>query len=151
MSLRLAKMEEIPEICRAFQKYEKELKRNGQPPIFSFVRQDYLKRAVKSKTLYYDHGVIAVLKQYKVRSKYGARKGDWSIPEILNTTNNPLNAIYFLKKVVREKLNDSSLWGTIRDDNKNSIEYHEAFGFQRVADISWSKGTVPGGIYVYEK
>jgi len=148
--LRLAKLEEVSEICRAFQKFEKRQKEKGLPPVFSFVRHDYLKRCVESGTLYYDNGMIAVLKQYKVKTKYGSRPGDWCMPEVLSVTDNPLHVISFYKRIIAEKVKSARLYGTIRDDNTISLAFHTALGYRRVGDISWSNGTLPGGVFVYE-
>jgi hypothetical protein len=151
MSLRLAKMKEVPQICREFRNLEKQLKAKGQPPIFSFVRQDYLERCVKAGILYFDHDVIGVVKQYKVNQKHGIRKGDWYIPEILNTKpNNVMGTFAFVRTVLEEKVKDARLYGTIRDDNTMSVKFFTTFGYKRVADLSWSKGTIPGGLYVYD-
>ena len=151
MSLRLAKLEEVKEICRAFQQFEKRQKEKGLPPVFAFVRHDYLKRCVEDGTLYYDDGVIAVLKQYKVKTKYGSRKGDWCMPEVLSVTDNPLKVVRFYKRALAEKVKEARLYGTIRNDNKVSLDFHTALGYKRVGEISWSNGTLPGGVYVYEK
>jgi|ERR1035441_4372401 hypothetical protein len=151
MSLRLATLEEVPLICKEFQKFEKKQKTDGKPPVFAFIRQDYLKRCVSDGSLYFDNGIIAVMKQYKVRTKYGNKKGEWGLLELLNTNLTDNFAILkFMYKVLHDKVKDSKLYATIRDDNTQSIKFHTAFGYKRTKDIVWSNGTLPGGIYVYD-
>ncbi len=150
--IRKATMLEVPDISGEFRKLEKQLKKEGKAPIFAFIRQDYLERCVRAGILYYDNGVIAVIKQYKVPvKKYGIMKGDWSMPELLNTNPSNVTAIMvFMRKVLKELVQDGRLYGTIRDDNTNSVKWHLIFGYKRVADIVWSNGTLPGGVYMYD-
>jgi hypothetical protein len=148
--LRLAKIEEVPQIHKEFQKFEKKQKLEGKPPVFAFIRQDYLKRCVADATLYFDDGIIAVLKQYKVRTKYGNEKGEWGLLELLNTNlSNNFTILKFMHKLLDEKVKNSKLYATIRDDNVASIKFHTAFGYKRTKDIMWSNGTLPGGVYVF--
>jgi len=44
------------------------------------------------------------------------------------------------------------LFGTVRDDNTQSIAWHTSLGYKRVGDIMWQqKGRpLPGGVWMFD-
>jgi hypothetical protein len=84
------------------------------------------------------------------RKKYGISGGDWHLAELLNISSNSLSALIFFKKLLKYVIKQSRIFNEIRDDNERSIKWHLSLGFKKIANLKWSNGIIPGGLYTYD-
>lgn len=143
--MHVATLDELKEIERAFRAY---------PDVFPFIRRDFLQREIAAGRMLHDHGIVAIVKQMKRPQRYGTWRcsaGMWNMPELVKTSAaTGMSAYVFFRKVLDEYVGDQVLFGTVRDDNSQSVLWHQAMGYTRVGDIVWSHGTLPGGVWAYD-
>jgi len=140
-----ATLDDLKDIEAAFHAYK---------DIFPFIRRDFLQREIAAGRVLYDYGIVGIIKQLKRPQRYGtwrAERGWWNMSEIVRTPEATSPGAYiFLRKLLQEHIGDSVLFGTVRDDNTRSIQWHTLMGYKRVGDIVWKNGTLPGGVWMLD-
>jgi len=122
--------------------------------LYKDIRQDALVRQINAKEVFLDNDTIAVIHQMKRAGRMGEYKygaGEWHVAPILSINRkNPMGPIIFLRRFIEEYVRPGKLIGCIHNVNKTSMQFHTTFGFKPVGKISWSKGTIPGKVVVYD-
>jgi hypothetical protein len=143
--LHVAQPHEAPTLMKAFQAY---------PNVFPFLRQDFLRREIAAGHVLYDFGAVAIVKQMRRRGRSGTWSypaGTWQMPEIVRTPDaGPWGVLQLFRGILQDYVQDHLLFGTVRDDNTQSVRWHQAMGYTRVGDIAWKQGTLPGGVWLYD-
>jgi len=139
--LHKATLEELSEIQKGFKLYVDE----GH---FTYIRHDYIVRSIEAKEVFYDNGVIAIIRQMKRAGRignfrYGA--GAWHIHKFLSLDKkNTVAPFVFMRNFLDEYVKCGLVFCTVHISNLLSIGFCKAIGFKVVGDISWSDGTIPG-------
>jgi hypothetical protein len=141
----IATLDELKPIEAAFKAY---------PKVFPFIRRDFLQREIAEGRILREHGVIAIVKQMKRAGRCGTWRysaGVWQMPELVKEPEaRGIMILWFFQNLLRDYVQDNILFGSVRDDNTQSVCWHKAMGYKRVGDIMWSNGTLPGGVWMYD-
>jgi hypothetical protein len=136
-----AKIEEIKEVYGIFHKYKE---------IFPHVRFDYLQRKIDSGCCVYDNGVVITYTIYKRKNRIGeniANKGDVMLHQIVNDNPSNGNSRDVLERFFDYTVEGKPVWLTVREDNKQAINFYKKMNFEVMGDISWMGGDLPGVIF----
>ena len=121
---------------------------------FPHLRQDYIKRMIKSGNLILDNDVIITYNYYKRKQKIGdvtAQKGDCVLHQIAAKHRNG-SASQALQNFF--KWTNRRVFLSVRSDNLWAKHFYEKNNMDLVGQISWSLGGVknalPGDVYMYD-
>ena len=142
-------------IVEIFKQYKK---------VFPHIRTDYLKRCImnsyseskldsKNKSnnlMIFDKGVAITYSFYKRKNRIGtvlAQPGDCILHQIVaeNRDGSAKEILHNFFKYV-----DTRVFLSVRRDNEIAKKFYERNGMKKVGEIFWSKGTLPGDVYLYE-
>ena len=98
----------------------------------------------------YDTGVVITYNKYKRKQKLGnvqANMGDIVIQEIVKEEGGDAEDVFlrFVDFVVED------VWLTVRRDNERAKKFYDRVGMELVGEVFWSKGTIPGDVYLYKQ
>lgn len=143
--LRRATAHDLGAIQHAFRAY---------PDIFPFIRQDFLTREIQAGRVIYDFGMVAILKQMQRGGRLGTyrySKGVWQMPELVKTDRaTAWSSLQLFRAILDECVQDNILFGSVRNDNLVSLQWHRQMGYRDVGTITWKNGTLPGSIWEYD-
>jgi len=117
---------------------------------FPHIRTDKLKRQIERKQLIFENDVIITYKYYKVNVKVGdvqAHKNDCILHQIAakeKGTAGPVLQKFF--KFVNRKV-----YLSVRRDNVIAKNFYLKNDMRLVGEHNWSKGTLKGDVYLYDK
>lgn len=121
---------------------------SSRKDIFPHIRKDYVERMCAQGSVIRCKGVSIIFYQYKRRVSLGntyASKGNYILHQIINTGQGNGMASRVFDAWISTL--DSDLFLTVRANNMSARRFYKRKGFQKVGDISWAKGTVPGIVY----
>ena len=118
--------------------------------VFPYLRFDSLKHKIKEGKVVYDTGVVITYNKYKRKQKLGnvqANMGDIVIQEIVKEEGGDAEDVFlrFVDFVVED------VWLTVRRDNERAKKFYDRVGMELVGEGFWSKGTIPGDVYLYKQ
>ncbi len=118
--------------------------------VFPYLRFDSLKHKIKEGKVVYDTGVVITYNKYKRKQKLGnvqANMGDIVIQEIVKEEGGDAEDVFlrFVDFVVED------VWLTVRRDNERAKKFYDRVGMELVGEVFWSKGTIPGDVYLYKQ
>ena len=118
--------------------------------VFPYLRFDSLKHKIKEGKVVYDTGVVITYNKYKRKQKLGnvqANMGDIVIQEIVKGEGGDAEDVFlrFVDFVVED------VWLTVRRDNERAKKFYDRVGMELVGEVFWSKGTIPGDVYLYKQ
>ena len=118
--------------------------------VFPYLRFDSLKHKIKEGKVVYDTGVVITYNKYKRKQKIGnvqANMGDIVIQEIVKEEGGDAEDVFlrFVDFVVED------VWLTVRRDNERAKKFYDRVGMELVGEVFWSKGTIPGDVYLYKQ
>jgi len=137
--MRHATLEDFEAVKSIFKKHQ---------DVFPYLRFDTLKNKIERGKVVYDAGVVITYLKYKRKQKLGnveAKMGDIVIHEIVKEEGS--NAQEVFKRFV--DFVDRGIWLTVRRDNEKAKKFYDRIGMELVGEIFWSKGTLPGDVYLY--
>ena len=118
--------------------------------VFPYLRFDSLKHKIKEGKVVYDTGVVITYNKYKRKQKLGnvqANMGDIVIQEIVKEEGGDAEDVFF--RFVDFVVED--VWLTVRRDNERAKKFYDRVGMELVGEVFWSKGTIPGDVYLYKQ
>ena len=118
--------------------------------VFPYLRFDSLKHKIKDGKVVYYTGVVITYNKYKRKQKLGnvqANMGDIVIQEIVKEEGGDAEDVFlrFVDFVVED------VWLTVRRDNERAKKFYDRVGMELVGEVFWSKGTIPGDVYLYKQ
>lgn len=118
--------------------------------VFPYLRFDSLKNKIEEGKVVYDKGVVITYNKYKRKQKLGnvqANMGDIVIQEIVKEEGGDAEDVFlrFVDFVVED------VWLTVRRDNERAKKFYDRVGMELVGEVFWSKGTIPGDVYLYKQ
>ena len=118
--------------------------------VFPYLRFDSLKHKIEEGKVVYDTGVVITYNKYKRKQKLGnvqANMGDIVIQEIVKEEGGDAEDVFlrFVDFVVED------VWLTVRRDNERAKKFYDRVGMELVGEVFWSKGTIPGDVYLYKQ
>ena len=118
--------------------------------VFPYLRFDSLIHKIKECKVVYDTGVVITYNKYKRKQKLGnvqANMGDIVIQEIVKEEGGDAEDVFlrFVDFVVED------VWLTVRRDNERAKKFYDRVGMELVGEVFWSKGTIPGDVYLYKQ
>ena len=119
---------------------------------FPHVRTDYMKRMIAKEQLIYEDCVIITFHHAKRKQNIGdvhIRKGDTVLHQIASEYPGDGNARNIMKEFFEWCPRDVYL--SVRSDNLTACKFYDSIGMKVVGKTSWSKGTLPGLVYVKRK
>ena len=122
---------------------------------FPHIRKDYLARMIGAGTVVYHNGIIIVYARYQRKQALGncsAAKGSVILHQILNptrVTDTKRGRASSVLKMFFEHVG-SSVWLTVRSNNKRAIAFYKKSGFSKAGNISWMGGELPGTVFKYD-
>ena len=118
---------------------------------FPHIRTDYLKRNIAKGQVVLDQDVVIVYNIYKrkqrLREEILAQPGDCILHQIVAKNRNG-SAKEVLHKFFKHI--NTRVFLSVRSENDIAKRFYEKNGMLKIGDISWSKGTIPGDIYLYD-
>ena len=118
--------------------------------IFTYLRQDQVKRRIEAGEIYFSDGVVIVFCKYKVKVKMGgcqAVKGDCVIHQIANKEKRNGMAVKIAMEFIRDIVGTADLWATLKASNVESIRFHNKIGLEEVGNIEWAGGKIKGLVF----
>jgi hypothetical protein len=121
---------------------------------FPHVRTDYMKRMIAKKNLILENDVVITYNLYKRKQKIGdvqAFKGDCILHQIVAKTKGTASDVLqrFFKFVNHNPLG-RRVYLSVRSDNEMAKNFYLKNNMKLIGKTSWSKGTLPGDVFVYD-
>jgi RimJ/RimL family protein N-acetyltransferase len=121
---------------------------------FPHVRTDYMKRMIAKKNLILENDVVITYNFYKRKQKIGdiqAFKGDCILHQIVAKTKGTASDVLqrFFKFVNHNPLG-RRVYLSVRSDNEMAKNFYLKNNMKLIGKTSWSKGTLPGDVFVYD-
>ena len=121
---------------------------------FPHIRTDYMKRMIAKKNLILENEVVITYNFYKRKQKIGdvqALKGDCILHQIVAKTKGTASDILqrFFKFVNHNPLG-RRVYLSVRSDNEMAKNFYLKNNMKLIGKTSWSKGTLPGDVFVYD-
>ena len=121
---------------------------------FPHVRTDYMKRMITKKNLILENDVVITYNFYKRKQKIGdvqAFKGDCILHQIVAKTKGTASDVLqrFFKFVNHNPLG-RRVYLSVRSDNEMAKNFYLKNNMKLIGKTSWSKGTLPGDVFVYD-
>jgi hypothetical protein len=143
IGLNHAKMTDFENVKDIFQPYKKDY--------FPHVRNDYLTRMIKGGNVVLDKDVVITYNHYKRKQKITegviAEKGDVVLHQIVSK-NHDGSATDVLQRFINHV--NARVFLTVRSSNKTAKKFYQRNGMKVVGHTSWSKGTIPGDVYMLD-
>ena len=118
---------------------------------FPHIRKDYLKRNIAKGQVVLDQDVVIVYNIYKRKQRLSeeilAQPGDCILHQIVAKNRNG-SAKDVLHKFFKHI--NTRVFLSVRSENDIAKRFYEKNGMLKIGDTSWSKGTIPGDIYLYD-
>ena len=119
---------------------------------FPHVRTDYMMRMITKKQLILEDGILIAFHHAKRRQKIGdvqVEKGDTVLHQIASDSPGSGAAQSILNNFFDYCPKDVFL--SVRADNLTANKFYVKMNMNLVGSTSWSKGTIPGNVYVKRK
>ena len=121
---------------------------------FPHVRTDYMKRMIAKKNLILENDVVITYNFYKRKQKIGdvqAFKGDCILHQIVAKTKGTASDVLqrFFMFVNHNPLG-KRVYLSVRSDNEMAKNFYLKNNMKLIGKTSWSKGTLPGDVFVYD-
>ena len=119
---------------------------------FPHVRTDYMMRMIGKKQLILEDGVLITFHHCKRRQKIGDVQltvGDTVLHQIASDSPGSGNAQSILNNFFEHCPKDVFL--SVRADNLTANAFYVKMNMNLIGTTSWSKGTIPGNVYVKHK
>ena len=119
---------------------------------FPHVRTDYMMRMIDKKQLILEDGILITFHHAKRRQKIGevqVEKGDTVLHQIASDSPGSGKAQSILNNFFDYCPKDVFL--SVRADNLTANKFYVKMNMNLVGSTSWSKGTIPGNVYVKRK
>jgi len=119
---------------------------------FPHIRTDYLQRRIDRSQLIWEDGVIITFHHAKRKQKIGnvqINKHDTVLHQIVNSQPGNGNAKVILNNFFEWCPQDVYL--SVRTDNLTACAFYDKIDMLCIGEISWSKGRLPGRVYVKRK
>ena len=121
---------------------------------FPHIRTDYMKRMIAKKNLILENDVVITYNFYKRKQKIGdvqAFKGDCILHQIVAKTKGTASDVLqrFFKFVNHNPLG-KRVYLSVRSDNEMAKNFYLKNNMKLIGKTSWSKGTLPGDVFVYD-
>ena len=121
---------------------------------FPHIRTDYMKRMIAKKNLILENEVVITYNFYKRKQKIGdvqALKGDCILHQIVAKTKGTASDVLqnFFKFVNHNPLG-RRVYLSVRSDNEMAKNFYLKNNMKLIGKTSWSKGTLPGDVFVYD-
>ena len=119
---------------------------------FPHVRTDYMMRMINKKQLILEDGILITFHHAKRRQKIGdvqVEKGDTVLHQIASDSPGSGNAQSILNNFFEYCEKDVFL--SVRADNLTANKFYVKMNMNLIGSTSWSKGTIPGNVYVKRK
>jgi hypothetical protein len=119
---------------------------------FPHVRTDYMMRMIDKKQLILEDGVLITFHHAKRRQKIGDVQltvGDTVLHQIASDSPGSGNAQSILNNFFEYCPKDVFL--SVRADNLTANAFYVKMNMNLIGTTSWSKGTIPGNVYVKRK
>ena len=119
---------------------------------FPHVRTDYMMRMINKKQLILEDGILITFHHAKRRQKIGdvqVEKGDTVLHQIASDSPGSGMAQSILNNFFDYCPKDVFL--SVRADNLTANKFYVKMNMNLVGSTSWSKGTIPGNVYVKRK
>jgi len=119
---------------------------------FPHVRTDYMKRMIDKKQLILEDGILITFHHAKRRQKIGdvqLQKGDTVLHQIASDSPGSGTAQAVLNNFFNYCPSDVFL--SVRADNLTANKFYVKMNMKLIGTTSWSKGTIPGNVYVKRK
>ena len=119
---------------------------------FPHVRTSLVRNRLNWGQVILQDGVVITQQEYKKNGKIGkdsdvsVKKGDYIIHQIINSNPKNGNA----KKVIEEYFDhvNQNVYLTVRSENIPANKFYEKVGMTNVGYINWSKGKMPGNVWL---
>ena len=119
---------------------------------FPHVRTDYMMRMINKKQLILEDGILITFHHAKRRQKIGdvqIEKGDTVLHQIASDSPGSGTAQAILNNFFDYCPSDVFL--SVRADNLTANKFYVKMNMNLIGTTSWSKGTIPGNVYVKRK
>ena len=119
---------------------------------FPHVRTDYMMRMINKQQLILEDGILITFHHAKRRQKIGdvqVEKGDTVLHQIASDSPGSGNAQSILNNFFEYCPKDVFL--SVRADNLTANKFYVKMNMNLIGTTSWSKGTIPGNVYVKRK
>jgi len=119
---------------------------------FPHVRTDYMMRMINKKQLILEDGILITFHHAKRRQKIGdvqVENGDTVLHQIASDSPGSGKAQSILNSFFDYCPKDVFL--SVRADNLTANKFYVKMDMNLVGSTSWSKGTIPGNVYVKRK
>jgi len=119
---------------------------------FPHVRTDYMMRMINKQQLVLEDGILITFHHAKRRQKIGdvqVEKGDTVLHQIASDSPGSGNAQSILNNFFEYCPKDVFL--SVRADNLTANKFYVKMNMNLIGTTSWSKGTIPGNVYVKRK
>jgi len=119
---------------------------------FPHVRTDYMMRMINKKQLILEDGILITFHHAKRRQKIGdvqVEKGDTVLHQIASDSPGSGTAQAVLNNFFNYCPSDVFL--SVRADNLTANKFYVKMNMKLIGTTSWSKGTIPGNVYVKRK
>ena len=119
---------------------------------FPHVRTDYMMRMINRKQLILEDGILVTFHHAKRRQKIGdvqVEKGVTVLHQIASDSPGSGNAQSILNNFFEYCPGDVFL--SVRADNLTASKFYVKMNMNLIGTTSWSKGTIPGNVYVKRK
>ena len=119
---------------------------------FPHVRTDYMMRMINKKQLILEDGILITFHHAKRRQKIGdvqVEKGDTVLHQIASDSPGSGIAQSILNNFFDYCPKDVFL--SVRADNLTANKFYVKMNMNLIGSTSWSKGTIPGNVYVKRK
>ena len=119
---------------------------------FPHVRTDYMMRMINKKQLILEDGILITFHHAKRRQKIGdvqVEKGDTVLHQIASDSPGSGMAQSILNNFFDYCPKDVFL--SVRADNLTANKFYVKMNMNLIGSTSWSKGTIPGNVYVKRK
>ena len=119
---------------------------------FPHVRTDYMMRMINKQQLILEDGILITFHHAKRRQKIGdvqVEKGDTVLHQIASDSPGSGTAQSILNNFFDYCPKDVFL--SVRADNLTANKFYVKMNMNLIGSTSWSKGTIPGNVYVKRK
>lgn len=119
---------------------------------FPHVRTDYMMRMINKKQLILEDGILITFHHAKRRQKIGdvqLEKGNTVLHQIASDSPGSGTAQAILNNFFDYCPSDVFL--SVRADNLTANKFYVKMNMNLIGTTSWSKGTIPGNVYVKRK
>ena len=121
---------------------------------FPHIRTDYMKRMIAKNNLVLENDVVITYNFYKRKQKVGdiqAYKDDCILHQIAAKNKGTASDVLqrFFKFVNHNPLG-KRVYLSVRSDNEMAKNFYLKNNMKLIGKTSWSKGTLPGDVFVYD-